>query len=237
MKSFQIALNVTACQKFGFQNLETGHGLDYSFISFLLLRLIAKELSPQKGRICLDGQSIEGLSRHELRTHVAFIPERPVFFDGTLLENLRFLCPNASSEEVTKVCDMVFALRHIENLKHGFQTQLGHEGEAFQDDVLRRFAIARAILNQPRILLLDNPLAGLMPNMELAMINTLRRLRGKFTVVVTSRQLDKVKDADQVYRIRDGRLIEQGTPSMLIRRHMLLRDRVGQNLQYCASPF
>ena len=202
-----------------------------------LMQIIAREIEPAKGRVTLDEHSLECLPMHTLRSHIAFIPETPFFVEGSIRENLCFMQPQTSHEEVKKACDLAFAMPFIEQLDDGFDTYVGPEGIIMPEDIMRRIAIARAILRRPKILLLDNPLAGLGVTSELAMINTIQRLRGKFTVVLSDSRLEKMQDADQLYLIRDGRLVHQGTPEMLIRRRIIIKERLDRNLQYCASPF
>ena len=126
-----------------------------------LLHLIAREDEPAAGNLSLDDYPYSELSLQTLQSFISLVPELPFFFDGTVRDNLSFAQPQISTQEVLRACDMAFALPFQACLDDGLETLLGKEGAKLSRDTKRRLAIARAVLQKPRVLLLDNPLSGL----------------------------------------------------------------------------
>jgi ABC-type multidrug transport system fused ATPase/permease subunit len=178
-----------------------------------LLRLIAGLYVPDRGRLLLDGRQLEGAA---LRPGLAVVPQRPVVFSGTVLDNVRLARPEASPDEVRAACAAAAALAFVERLEGGFEARLGRQGVSLSAGELQRLALARALLLRPRILLLDEPTAALDAASEAAVVQALRGLRGAMTVVLVGHRPEGVRLADQVIVLDGGRVVAQGTHAELL---------------------
>jgi ABC-type multidrug transport system fused ATPase/permease subunit len=179
-----------------------------------LLRLLARLYVPDQGRVFIGGQPLTdaGLAR------LAVVPQRPVVFSGTVLENVRLARPEASHEEVRAACASAAALAFIERLEHGFDTRLGRQGANLSAGEVQRIAIARALLSRPRILLMDEPTAALDAVSEAAIVQALLALRGEMTVVLVGHRPEAVRLADRVIVLDAGRVVAEGTHEELLSR-------------------
>lgn len=202
-----------------------------------LVRWIANAEEAESGRVWIDGKLLNTSQRTSFQSQISFVPEVPFFFEGSILDNLRCACPEISMKEVIEICDATFLLGYIESLDAGFATRIGRGGIQPSREELCRLALTRAILKRPKILLLDRPLKYLGPASEAAFMNTIQRMRGLMTIIIAEEQIERLRIADQAYLFRHGRLVDQGTPAMLMRRRPVINDPASLRLKYCASPF
>jgi ABC-type multidrug transport system fused ATPase/permease subunit len=163
----------------------------------------------------VDGRALASIPSDDWRARLAYVPQRPYLFPGSVLENLRLGRPEAGLEEVREAAREAQALSFIEALPQGFSTPLGEAGQRVSSGQARRLALARAFLRQAKIVVLDEPTAELDPGTEDDLLPALRRLRTGATVLLIAHRLRSVRDADQVVVLREGRVEEHGTHDQL----------------------
>jgi ATP-binding cassette subfamily B protein len=180
--------------------------------------LLLRFYQPQSGCISLDGTPIGQLSLQGLRDRIAIVPQDPVIFSSSALENIRYGKPQASDAEVRAAAQAAFADEFIERLPEGYDTFLGERGVRLSGGQRQRVAIARALLKNPPLMLLDEATSALDAQSERMVQAALESaMRGRTTLVIAHR-LATVQRADRIIVLDQGRLIEQGTHAELIAR-------------------
>lgn len=180
-----------------------------------LFDLLMRFHDPQSGQIVLDGVPIEQMGLHDLRDRMAIVPQEPVIFSGTVIENIRYGRPEASLEEVHAAAEAAYAQEFIRELPEGFDTYLGDRGVRLSGGQRQRIAIARAILKNPPLLLLDEATSALDAQSEKMVQAALdKAMLGRTTLVIAHR-LATVQRADVIWVLERGRLMEQGTHAQL----------------------
>ncbi len=137
-------------------------------------------------------------------------------FDGTILENIRFANPEASLEEIKRVCAIANADEFIEKFPNGYDTVVGERGVKLSGGQRQRIAIARALLANPRILILDEATSSLDSESEALIQEGLRNLRQGRTTFVIAHRLSTIRSADQILVVESGEIVERGTHEELI---------------------
>lgn len=197
-----------------------------------IVQLILKFYGHQKGSITINGQSLLDISNSELRTKVAWVPQDPLLFGVSILDNLTLGTPRGTREDVEPTIRAWGFLDFVFNLPEGLSTILGEHGAQLSGGQRQRIAIARALLRQPHLLLLDEATSGLDSDLEDKVLATLRAVLPKATIVIVSHRLSSVRGADTVFLINDGRVVEQGTHDELkqaggLYAHYTARQAVG----------
>ena len=180
-----------------------------------LFDLLMRFHDPQSGRIVLDGVPIDQMDLQALRQRMAIVPQEPVIFSGTVLENIRYGRPEASPAEVEAAADAAHALGFIRELPQGFDTDLGDRGVRLSGGQRQRIAIARAILKNPPLLLLDEATSALDAQSEQMVQAALEKAMVGRTTLVIAHRLATVQRADVIWVLERGRLIEQGSHAEL----------------------
>ena len=179
--------------------------------------LLLRFLEPTGGRILVDGASLGTIEPDTWRSRMAWLPQRPTLFHGSVLDNLRLGRPDATRVEVWAAAEEARARDFIEDLPQGLDTPLGESGLRLSAGQARRIALARAFLRDPAVLILDEPTAELDPETEEQLLPALRRLREGRTTLLIAHRLQSVVDADRIVVLREGRVEEQGSPEALLR--------------------
>jgi ATP-binding cassette subfamily B protein len=183
-----------------------------------LFSLLMRFYAPQQGAVLLDGVAIEQMDLHDLRQRIGVVPQEPVVFSGTVMENIRYGQPDASDQAVHAAAEAAFATEFINELPEGFDTYLGDRGVRLSGGQRQRIAIARAILKNPPMLLLDEATSALDANSERMVQAALEKaMQGRTTLVIAHR-LATVQRADSIWVLEHGRLVEQGTHAELMAR-------------------
>ncbi len=181
-----------------------------------LFDLLMRFYDPQFGRIVLDGVPIDQMALQDLREHMAIVPQEPVIFSGTVIENIRYGRPDASLQDVQAAASAAYAEEFIADLPEGYDTYLGDRGVRLSGGQRQRIAIARAILKSPPLLLLDEATSALDAQSEKMVQAALdKAMQGRTTLVIAHR-LATVQRADVIWVLERGRLIEQGTHAELL---------------------
>ncbi|MBM3361543.1 MAG: ATP-binding cassette domain-containing protein [Betaproteobacteria bacterium] len=178
--------------------------------------LLLRFYEPQSGRIMLDGTPIGQLSLQGLRERIAIVPQEPVIFSSSALENIRYGKPQASDAEVHAAARAAFADEFIERLPEGYDTFLGERGVRLSGGQRQRIAIARALLKNPPLMLLDEATSALDAQSERMVQAALdSAMQGRTTLVIAHR-LATVQRADRIVVLDKARLVEQGTHEQLV---------------------
>jgi subfamily B ATP-binding cassette protein MsbA len=184
--------------------------------------LVGRFWDPQEGRVTIDGVDLRSFDLEALRQHVALVPQDPTLFSGTVADNIRYAEPGASDEALRSAAQMANAHGFIEELAEGYDTEIGERGVRLSGGQKQRVAIARAILTDARILLLDEATSDLDSESEAVIQDALDGLfaRGdRLTSIVIAHRLSTVEDADTIFVLEDGRLVEQGTHGELLKQN------------------
>ena len=181
-----------------------------------LLSLVARLYDIQEGKILLDGNDIRTIKLQDLRSHIAFIPQEPFLFAGTIRENIAFGNPAVTEEQLHKAAREAALESTIDNFSEGFDTIVGEKGVILSGGQKQRIAIARCLLHPADILVLDDPISQVDLETGTQIINTIRRLAGQKTIMIVSHRLSAVSYADQIISLDQGRIVESGTHQLLM---------------------
>ncbi len=181
-----------------------------------LFGLLLRFYDPQAGRIVLDGVAINEMDLHDLRSRIGIVPQEPVIFSGTAMDNIRYGKPTATDAEVLVAAKAAFADEFIVQLPQGYDTFLGEKGVRLSGGQRQRIAIARAMLKNPPLLLLDEATSALDAHSERMVQAALETaMQGRTTLVIAHR-LATVQKADVIWVLDHGALVEQGTHTELV---------------------
>jgi ATP-binding cassette, subfamily B, bacterial len=181
-----------------------------------LFGLLLRFYDPQAGRIVLDGVNISDMDLHDLRSRIGIVPQEPVIFSGTAMDNIRYGQPKATDAEVLAAAKAAFADEFIVQLPQGYDTFLGEKGVRLSGGQRQRIAIARAMLKNPPLLLLDEATSALDAHSERMVQAALETaMQGRTTLVIAHR-LATVQKADVIWVLDHGTLVEQGTHTELV---------------------
>lgn len=181
-----------------------------------LLDLLMRFQAPQSGRLLVDGVAIDQMDLADLREHIALVPQAPVIFSGTVIDNIRYGRPQASLQEVQAAARAAHAEEFIQDLPQGFDTDLGDRGVRLSGGQRQRIAIARAMLKNAPLLLLDEATSALDAQSERMVQAALDQAMSGRTTLVIAHRLATVQRADVIWVLDRGRLVEQGTHAQLL---------------------
>ena len=183
-----------------------------------LAALIARLWEAPPGSLLLDGRSIRDYSLDELRRSIGYVPQDTFLFSETLRENIAFGVPGASDEGIRSCAAIACIGGDIEGFTQGYETMVGERGITLSGGQKQRTALARAIMRQPRILILDDSLSSVDTDTEERILRGLRGVMSERTTILVSHRVSTVKDADQIVVLHAGRIIERGTHEELLAR-------------------
>jgi ATP-binding cassette, subfamily C, bacterial CydD len=181
-----------------------------------LAHLLLRFLEPDAGAIRADGRPIASVDAEAWRRGVAWVPQRPRLFPGTIGDNIRLARPDASHEEVFAAARRARVDEFLRELPRGLDTRVGEDGSGLSGGQLQRVALARAFLKDAPVLVLDEPTSQLDPETEARLAEGMAELRKGRTVLVVAHRLATVFDADRIVLLSAGQVAEQGTHRELL---------------------
>jgi ATP-binding cassette subfamily B protein len=179
-------------------------------------KLVARFYDPQRGTVSVDGHDLRGLRQGALRAQLGIVPQEGFLFSGSVLENIAFGRPDASLEEIGAAAAAVGATDFIAALPDGIETEVGERGIQLSAGQRQLVAFARALLAQPRILILDEATSNVDVRTEKTIERGLERLLAGRTAIVIAHRLSTIRRAGKIVVMEEGRIAEQGTHDELI---------------------
>ncbi|HEY0416157.1 MAG TPA: ABC transporter ATP-binding protein [Gaiellaceae bacterium] len=192
-----------------------------------IAKLLARFYDPTEGRITIDGVDLRHVTQGSLRRQLGIVPQEGFLFAGTLAENVAFGRRAATHEEVAAAIRAVGADEFVERLEDGYDTQLGERGSRLSLGQRQLVAFARALLADPRILILDEATSSVDIGTERKIEEALRRLLHGRTAFIIAHRLSTIRDADLIVVLEHGRVVEQGTHDELLARQGLYTSLYG----------
>lgn len=181
-----------------------------------LVNLIARFLEPSEGRILIDGQDISKVSHRSLRRQMAFVTQDVVLFDSTLKDNLTYGLGNVTECDIQKALEVASLTELVQALPEGLETRVGEGGNMLSGGQKQRVSIARAFLKNAPILIMDEATSALDSKTEQQVVEAMNRLREGRTCITVAHRLGSVMEANRVFVMSAGKVIEEGSPQKLI---------------------
>jgi ATP-binding cassette subfamily B protein len=181
-----------------------------------LLSLIPRLYDVSRGGIFIDGKDIRSLKIDNLRSHIAFMPQEPFLFAGTIRENIAFDDPLIEENRLEEISQKAILDDTIRAFPKGFNTIVGEKGVILSGGQKQRIALARCLLKEAGVLILDDPTSQVDLETGTAMIDTVKSMIGQKTIIIVSHRISAVSFADQIISLEQGKMIEQGTHRDLI---------------------
>ena len=181
-----------------------------------LIGLVLAFSRPQQGRVQVDGRDLTTVRLGDYRTHLGVVLQDNFLFDGTVAENIAFARPHASLEEIRAVARIAHCEEFVDKFEQKYDTVVGERGVKLSGGQRQRIAIARAILADPRILVLDEATSSLDSESEAKIQDGLRALRRGRTTFVIAHRLSTIRSADQILVLEGGEIVERGTHEQLL---------------------
>jgi ATP-binding cassette subfamily B protein len=206
----EVSFHIRAGQRVAILG-ETGSGKS------TLLSLITRFYDPTQGRVLIDGIDLKRLALEDLRRNIGSVFQESFLFSNTIAANIAFGHPNATPESIQRVSEIAAAHEFIGPLADGYDTVLGEYGMNLSGGQRQRLAIARALLLDPPILLLDDPAASIDPETEHEILNAMRSAMAGRTTLIVAHRLSTLRQADVVIVLEDGRISQMGSHRELLR--------------------
>lgn len=205
-----ISLKVSPGQTIGILG-ETGSGKS------TLVNLISRFFDPTEGRILIDGQDARRINVRELRKHIAIVMQDVFLFSDTIKENIAFGTPEAELERVKLMARVADASPFIESMPDQYNTFLGERGSGLSGGQRQRISLARGLMKDPSILILDDTTSAVDMETEVKIQNELQNVSQKKTTFIIANRISSVKAADEILILSKGKIIERGTHASLLK--------------------
>jgi ABC-type multidrug transport system fused ATPase/permease subunit len=206
-----------------------------------ILSLLYRFYDVTRGRITFEGEDVRDLKLADLRRALAMVSQEPVLFSGTIRDNIAYGCVHEPTQtEIEAAAKDAFAHDFITSFPDGYDTKIGERGTKLSGGQKQRIALARAIIANPRVLILDEATSNLDAESEAAVQAALARLMHGRTTIIVAHRLSTVRDADRIVVIADAKIVEQGRHDELMTRrgtyhrlveHQLIGDLAAPSLQ------
>jgi ATP-binding cassette, subfamily B, bacterial len=189
-----------------------------------IVSLIARFYDPTSGRVLIDGTDIADLQLDGLRSQIGFVLQDTVLFYGSVRENIAYGRPDATDEEIIEAAKLANAHEFISKMPHGYDTMVGERGVTLSGGQRQRIGIARAVVRNSPILILDEPTASLDTESEKIVMDALEKLMIGRTVITIAHRLSTIRDADKIIVFNNGAVVEEGTHAELIAKGEIYAD-------------
>jgi ABC-type multidrug transport system fused ATPase/permease subunit len=196
-----------------------------------LVALLARLYDPERGEVLIDGADIREVDLTSLRSQIAFVADDSFLFSATVAENIAYARPDATREEIELAADRAQARGFIEALPEGYETLVGERGLTLSGGQRQRIAIARALVADPRVLILDDATSSVDATTEARIRDGLRAAMAGRTTFVVAHRLSTIALADEVVVIDEGRIVDRGTQEDLLERCELFREIAEHGLE------
>ena len=181
-----------------------------------ILDLITRLYDPNSGSIYIDNTSLKELNLENLRSQIGYVPQNPFLFSESIKENIKFGKINSSIEEIKKAALYASVNIDIENFTKKYDTIVGERGLTLSGGQIQRISLARAIIRDPKILLLDDCLSSVDTKTEKEILINLKKIRKNKTNIIVSHRISSIKHCDKILVLKKGKIIEQGNHKNLI---------------------
>lgn len=189
-----------------------------------IVKLLMRLYEPDSGDIYMDNNNITDIKIEQLRNEIGYVSQDPFLFEGSVKENIQYGSPNSSSEDVKKAAKMAEAHEFIKSLPEKYETVVGERGVKLSGGQRQRIAIARSIIKNPSIMILDEATSDVDTKTEVLIQKSLNKLTKEITTISIAHRLSTVKDADKIIVIEDGKILESGTHDELLNMDRLYGD-------------
>ncbi len=186
--------------------------------------LLMRFFDPDSGKITLDGVDLRDLRKSELRSYIGLVSQDSHLFATSIEENLRYGKPDATKKEMIAACQVAYADEFINELPNGLETEIGERGVKLSGGQKQRLSIARTVLSNPKIIILDEATSSLDSESELYIQRALHKLLKNRTSVVIAHRLSTIQQADKIIVLQDKEILEQGTHQELLQKGGLYTD-------------
>ncbi|MFM0627186.1 ABC transporter ATP-binding protein [Paraburkholderia xenovorans] len=201
-----------------------------------ILALLQHFYEPGSGYVRISGQDIAHVTLQSLQGAISVVPQDVSLFHRSLLDNIRYGCPDANEADVRRACEDAYCLDFINAMPEGLNTVAGDRGTKLSGGQRQRIAIARAILKDSPILLLDEATSALDTGSEIAIQAALERLMKHRTVVAIAHRLSTLQSFDRIVVLNRGRVVQQGTPAELAAVPGIYRDTLARQIRRTPAP-
>lgn len=197
-----------------------------------LVSLIPRFYEPEEGKILIDGEDIKDANLKKLRKNIGIVAQETFLFSGTIKENIRFGNPDANDREIEEAARLAYCNEFIKTLPGGYETKVGERGVNLSGGERQRISIARAILKNPKILILDEATSNLDSESEKKIQKALEPLMKKRTTFVIAHRLSTIINADRILVLHDGKIVEVGTHKELYKENGVYKKLYDEQFPY-----
>ena len=204
-------------------NLKIKHGEKIAFVGesgsgkTTLAKLLIRLYEQEKGSIKLDSIDIREVSIKQIRDNISYISQNTFLFSGTIKENLLFGNSDANNDDISRVCRMCELEEYINSLPLKYNTRIEENGKKLSGGQKQRLAIARALLKNPKILIMDEATSNLDYITEKTIENTINKFSKNMTTIIIAHRLSTIKDCDKIFVFKDGQIVETGNHRDLLK--------------------
>uniref|UniRef100_A0A7C5Z847 ABC transporter ATP-binding protein n=1 Tax=Caldicellulosiruptor owensensis TaxID=55205 RepID=A0A7C5Z847_9FIRM len=181
-----------------------------------IINLIARFYDPQKGRILIDGHDIKNVTLSSLRKQMGIMLQDTFIFSGTIADNIRYAKPDATIDEVIRAAKIVNAHEFIMKMENGYDTEVNERGSRLSIGQRQLIAFARALLADPKILILDEATSAVDTQTEILIQQAIEKLTSGRTSIIIAHRLSTIRNADRIFVIHDGQIVEEGSHTQLL---------------------
>ncbi len=195
-----------------------------------ILNLVSRLYDTTTGSIFIDGKDIKEYKLSSLRNHIGFVPQDPFLFSDTIANNIKFGAQHATENQIETAAKDAVIHENITEFNQGYQTVLGERGITVSGGQKQRISIARAIIKNPDILIFDDCLSAVDTETEERILNNLKRISSDKTTFIVSHRVSSAKNADKIIVLEEGKIIQQGIHSQLLKQEGYYKELYQQQL-------